>query len=225
MQVEIKAGPAFAFGEITLPPGGATHVEAGAMASMRGDVKIQTSARGGILKGLKRALGGASFFVNEFTSASGGTVGVAGLLPGDMAKIPLPAQGSLLTQSGAWIASDPSVDVDSAWGGAKTFFSGEGLILLRCSGQGDVLVAAYGALLDTTLAPGESMVIDTGHVVAFDDTVQFSVSKAGNWKSTIFGGEGLVTTFVGPGRVWMQTRNTSEFVSWIVSKVPRPSSS
>jgi uncharacterized protein (TIGR00266 family) len=128
--------------------------------------------------------------------------------------------GSLLVQSGSWIASDPAIDVDSKWGGGKTFFSGEGLILLRCSGAGDLLVSAYGAIRSHELAAGEVITLDTGHVVAFDDTVQFTVRKAGSWKSTILGGEGLVTDFTGPGRVWLQTRSSSDLVGWIVSKLP-----
>jgi len=220
MQVQISSGPAFAFGEITLPAGGRVRAEAGAMAMTRGDVSISTSTQGGFMKGLKRSLGGESFFVNDFTSSRGGVVAVAAALPGDMSLVTLRPTGSLLVQSGSWVASDPTVDVDSKWGGGKSFFSGEGLILLRCSGSGDLLLSAYGGILAYTLAPGESMTLDTGHVVAFDDTVQYSVRKAGSWKSTILGGEGLVTDFTGPGRLWMQTRSSSDFVAWIQSKLP-----
>jgi len=220
MQAEISAGPAFAFGEITLPAGGAVRVEAGAMAMTRGDVQIATSTQGGFMKGLKRSLGGESFFVNDFTSATGGIVAVAPALPGDMAMATLDGSGSLLVQSGSWIASDPSIDVDAKWGGGKTFFSGEGLILLRCSGAGDLLMSAYGAIRSTELGAGETMTLDTGHVVAFSDTVTYSVRKAGSWKSTILGGEGLVTDFTGPGHVWLQTRSSSDLVSWIQSKLP-----
>jgi uncharacterized protein (TIGR00266 family) len=220
MQVEINSGPAFAFGEITLAAGGAVRVEAGAMAMTRGDVQIATSTQGGFMKGLKRTLGGESFFVNDFSSGSGGVVAVAPALPGDMTMATLTGAGALLVQSGSWIASDPSIDVDAKWGGGKTFFSGEGLILLRCTGQGDLLLSAYGAIRSTTLNAGETMTLDTGHVVAFDDTVQYSVRKAGSWKSTILGGEGLVTDFTGPGRVWLQTRSSSDLVAWIQSKLP-----
>jgi len=190
------------------------------MAMTRGDIQIATSTQGGFMKGLKRSLGGESFFVNDFSSGSGGVVGVAAALPGDMAKVSLDGQTSLMVQSGAWVASDPSIDVDSKWGGGKSFFSGEGLILLRCSGQGDLLLAAYGAVRAMTLNAGEVLTLDTGHVVAFDDTVTYAVRKAGSWKSTLLGGEGLVTDFTGPGRVWMQTRSSSDLIGWIQSKLP-----
>ena len=205
MQVEISSGPAFAFGEITLPPGGAVRVEAGAMAMTRGDVAITTSTQGGFMRGLKRSLGGESFFVNDFSSGSGGVVGVAAALPGDMSVVTLDGSGALLVQSGSWIASETTVDVDAKWGGGKTFFSGEGLVLLRCTGRGELLMSAYGAIRSAALAAGEVMTIDTGHVVAFDEGVTYSVRKAGSWKSTILGAEGLVTDFTGPGRVWLQS--------------------
>ena len=220
MQVEINSGPAFAFGEITLPAGGAVRVEAGAMAMTRGDVDIATSTQGGFMKGLRRSLGGESFFVNDFSSKSGGLVGVAAALPGDMVLAALDGRQDVLVQSGAWIASDPSVDVDAKWGGGKTFFSGEGLVLLRCSGRGDMLMSSYGAIRFTTLAPGETITLDTGHVVAFDAAVQYKVRKAGSWKSTLLGGEGLVTDFTGPGRVWLQTRSSSDLIAWIAPRLP-----
>ena len=220
MQVEISSGPAFAFGEVTLPPGGAVRVEAGAMAMTRGDVDIATSTQGGFMKGLRRSLGGESFFVNDFSSKSGGLVGVAAALPGDKVLAALDGSQDVLVQSGSWIASDPSVDVDAKWGGGKTFFSGEGLVLLRCSGRGDMLMSSYGAIRFTTLAPGETITLDTGHVVAFDAAVQYKVRKAGSWKSTLLGGEGLVTDFTGPGRVWLQTRSSSDLIGWITSRLP-----
>jgi uncharacterized protein (TIGR00266 family) len=220
MNVEISAAPAFAFGDIVLPPGGAVRVEAGAMAMTRGDITMATSTQGGFMKGLRRTLGGESFFVNDFSTRSGGVVGVAAALPGDLTLVTLDGAVTLLVQSGSWIASDPSIDVDSSWGGGKSFFSGEGLILLRCSGRGDLLLSSYGAIRSTALAPGEVLTLDTGHVVAFDDTVRYQVRKAGSWKSTLLGGEGLVTDFTGPGRVWLQTRSSSDLVSWIGSHLP-----
>ena len=190
------------------------------MAMTRGDVDIATSTQGGFMKGLRRSLGGESFFVNDFSSKSGGLVGVAAALPGDMVLAALDGRQDVLVQSGAWIASDPSVDVDAKWGGGKTFFSGEGLVLLRCGGRGDMLMSSYGAIRFTTLAPGETITLDTGHVVAFDAAVQYKVRKAGSWKSTLLGGEGLVTDFTGPGRVWLQTRSSSDLIGWITSRLP-----
>ncbi len=222
MRVNIQANPAFAFGTITIDPGGEVHVEAGAMAAYSDGVDVETKARGGIFAGLKRSvLGGETFFINTFRSQTGGNVSVAADLPGDMTMISTDASHALLVQSGSWIASDPTVDVDTKWGGSKTFFSGKGLFLLRCTGPGDVLVAAYGGILSRTLEAGQSYTLDTGHVVAFDESVQFSVHKAGNWKTTVLGGEGLVTRFTGPGRLWLQTRSQDDLINWIIPRLPQ----
>ena len=146
---------------------------------------------------------------------------MAAALPGDMTMARLDGTRAVMVQSGSWIASDLSVDVDSTWGGGKTFFSGEGLILLRCSGSGDLLMSSYGAIRFAELTPGETMTLDTGHVVAFDDSVQYQVRKAGSWKSTLLGGEGLVTDFTGPERVWLQTRSSQDLIQWLAGKLPK----
>lgn len=224
MKTEISCGPAFAFAEISVPAGGSVRVEAGAMAMMRGDISITTSTRGGFLKGLRRSLGGSSFFVNDFSSDHGGVVGVAGALPGDLVETTIDEATALLVQSGCWLASDATVDVDSKWGGSKGFFSGAGLVLLRCSGNGEILLSSYGAIRSVILSDGESMTLDSGHVVAFDENVQYRIRKAGGWKSMILGGEGIVTEFTGPGRVWMQTRSATDLVDWLRARMPSNSS-
>ena len=96
----------------------------------------------------------------------------------------------------------------------------EGLFLLRCTGAGDLLLSSYGAILSRVLGAGETYMLDTGHVVAFDESVQYDVHKAGNWKTTILGGEGLVTKFTGPGRLWMQTRSPQDLIGWIIPRLP-----
>ena len=207
-------------GTIRLGAGESVKVEAGAMAGMSGGVEIQTASQGGLLGGLKRSvLGGESFFINTFTAAGGGEVSVAPKLPGDLIHLPL-AAGAMFVQSGSWIASEPGVEVDTKWGGAKTFFSGEGLFLLRCSGAGDMLVSSYGAIIERTLQPGEVYTVDTGHIVAFDEGVNYAVRKVGSWKSTILGAEGLVTDFTGPGKVLLQTRSPQELIDWLTANLP-----
>ncbi len=221
MDVEIICSPSFAFATVTIAPGAEVQVEAGAMAAYSDGVEVETKARGGIMAGLRRSvLGGESFFINTFRAPPGGSVSVAPALPGDMTKVAVDGSQALLVQSGSWIASDPTIDVDTKWGGAKTFFAGEGLFLVKCTGHGDVLMSSYGAILTRTLNAGEAYTIDTGHVVAFDQSITYEVHKAGNWKTTILGGEGLVTRFAGPGRLWLQTRAPTDFISWLVPKLP-----
>jgi uncharacterized protein (TIGR00266 family) len=134
--------------------------------------------------------------------------------------MPLDGSKTLFVQSGSWIASDAGITVDTKWGGAKTFFSGEGLFLLKCTGTGDLLASSYGAIASRDLAPGEVYVIDTGHLVAFEEGVGYEVHKAGSWKSTILGAEGLVAHFTGPGRIWQQTRSQQDLLGWINANMP-----
>ena len=220
MRSEILYGPAFATARLTLSGGETVRAEAGAMVAMSTGLAMQTSTQGGVMKGLRRAvLGGESFFMNTFTAPAGGAeLYVAPPLPGDV--VAWPVRGTLFVQSGSFLASSADVEVDTSWGGARTFFSREGLFILRVSGQGDVVLSSYGAILTRTLGPGEAHTIDTGHVVAFDESIQYNVMKAGNWKTTVLGGEGLVTRFVGPGRLWLQTRNPSDFLAWLIPKLP-----
>jgi uncharacterized protein (TIGR00266 family) len=221
MDVDIRFSPSFALAVITIPAGGEVKAEAGAMTSMSGGVEIETKVQGGLMSGLKRSvLGGESFFINTFTASQGGELSVSPTLPGDIVHMPLDGTAAMMVQSGSWMASDTGVEIDTKWGGAKTFFSGEGLFLLRCTGSGDMLVSSYGAITDRTLGPGEIFKIDTGHIVAFEEGIGYQVNKVGGWKSTLLSGEGLVATFTGPGKLWMQTRSPSDFVGWLIPQLP-----
>ena len=194
--------------------------EAGAMVSMSDSIKITTGTRGGILKGLKRSvLGGESFFINTFEAESAGEVTIAPPLPGDIVGLEVGEQ-PLLIQSGSFLAATPEVDIDTKWGGGKTFFSREGLFLLRCTGRGTVFIASYGAIRLVELGAGERYTVDSGHMVAFDESVRYDVGRSGGWKTTLFSGEGLVVKLEGPGRFYMQTRSPESFVDWLVPQLP-----
>ncbi len=131
----------------------------------------------------------------------------------------------MMVQSGSWLAGEAAVAIDTKWGGAKTFFAGEGLFLLKCTGQGDMLVASYGAIFEKDLAAGETYKVDTGHIVAFEEGVGMQVNKVGGWKSTFLSGEGLVATFTGPGKLWQQSRSPQDLIGWLLPRLPNKSSS
>jgi len=221
MRTEVSYSPAFAMATVSLEQGESVKAEAGAMMAMSPGVEIQTSTQGGVLKGLKRSvLGGESFFMNTFTATGPDAhVIVAPALPGDVIMWPV-AGTTVYLQSGSYLASPETIDIDSKWGGAKTFFSKEGLFMLKCTGTGDLVVSSYGAVHAVDLAPGQSYTVDTGHMVGWEEGVGYEVKKAGSWKSTVFGGEGLVVKLTGPGRVYIQTRSPSDFIDWIVPKLP-----
>jgi uncharacterized protein (TIGR00266 family) len=221
MQFDISHQPSYAITAVTLDAGESIVAEAGAMVTMDPGIEIETTARGGLLKSLGRSvLGGESFFVNTFLARSGGVVRFAPSLPGDMTVID-PGGREMLVQSGGFIAADPALEIDTKWGGAKTFFSSEGLIMLRVQGSGPLLLASYGAMDQYDLAAGEEFVVDTGHLVAFDADLGYRVVKAGgSLKTTMFGGEGLVTHLTGPGRFITQSRSQDAFLSWLIPRLP-----
>ena len=200
MDYTIEYSPSYALGIIQINPGETMQAETGAMVSMSDTIKIETGTRGGVLRGLKRSmLGGESFFINTFRAESGpGEVTIAPALPGDIIALPMTGQ-TLFIQSGSFLAATEDVDIDTKWGGGKTFFSKEGLFLLKCTGHGTVFVSSYGAIHTIDLDSGENYSVDTGHMVAFDESVDYSVGKVGGWKSTLLSGEGLVVKLVGPG--------------------------
>jgi uncharacterized protein (TIGR00266 family) len=225
MDVEILYKPSYSLGVLKLSGGEQVRVEGGAMVSMSDGVTLETKATGGILKSLARSvLGGESFFQNTFMAPSGGgEVSVAPALPGDMFSLNLNNE-ELMVQSGSYVASESGVELDTKWSGAKTFFASEGLIMLRASGTGELLLSSYGAIHERNLGSGEKFTVDTGHLVAFTEGIGFKVNKVGGLKSTIFSGEGLVVDLTGPGRVLMQTRSTDAFLAWLIPQLPKPSS-
>ena len=191
------------------------------MVSMSQGVTLETKATGGILRSLARSMfTQESFFQNTYRAPSkGGEITVAPALPGDLFAVEL-NQETMMVQSGSYVASEMEIDVNTKWGGAKTFFASEGLIMLRASGTGQLLLSSYGAIHEVALAAGEIYTVDTGHLVAFSEEVGFNVRRVGGVKSTLFSGEGLVVDLTGPGRVLIQTRSADAFLAWLIPRLP-----
>lgn len=224
MKIETRQGPAFGVARINLSGNEAVRVESGAMMTMSPDVVLAAKAEGGMLKSLKRAaLGGESFFVSTYTApAQGGFVDVAARLPGDIITYEVTAANPLFIQKGSWLANDTNVEINTQWGGFKNMFGSEGGFIIRAEGQGPVVFGCYGALEVWDLQAGERLTVDTGHMVAYESTVNMSIRKAsdGGLIQSFKSGEGLVFDFSGPGKVWTQTRNPNELVGWIQSLMP-----
>lgn len=224
IRTELLYQPSYSLAKVTMDQGDQLRVEGGAMVSMNGHVEVATQAQGGLLKSLKRSvLGGESFFMNTFSAtANGAEITLAPSLPGDIATFQL-RDSDLIVQSGSFMASELAITTETKWGGARTFFGGEGLFMLRCTGSGLLMVSSYGAIHRVEVAAGERYTVDTGHIVAFDAHLTYSVRRVGTWKSTVFGGEGLVVDFQGPGNVFLQTRSQQAFLSWLIPQLPRDS--
>jgi uncharacterized protein (TIGR00266 family) len=220
MQVHLKHQPSYTIAIATLGSNEQVKVEPGSMVGYSEGMSVETKAEGGLFGGLKRVIGGESFFQNTYNApAQGGELVLAPSLPGDVFIIQMSGSPFYL-QSGAYIASEMSVTIDSAWGGSRGFFGGAGLILLQVTGSGVLVAGCYGAVEERVLAAGQKYTVDTGHIVGFDGSIQFTVQKHGSWKSAILGGEGLVCELTGPGRVLMQTRSEEAFLGWLIPKLP-----
>jgi uncharacterized protein (TIGR00266 family) len=221
----IEHQPAFSLAILNLQPEQSIMAEAGAMVSMSANVELQSQMKGGLFGALKRAAGGESAFVSTFTARGGpGEVTLAPGAPGDIAAIELNNQ-SFFVQSSSYLAGDASLTVDTKWGGAKSFFGGEGLFVLLVQGQGLLLVSSFGAIHRKVLQPGERYVVDTGHLVAWEGTTQYTLRKAaaGFFRSMV-SGEGIVAEFIGPGEILIQTRNLAALAGLLKPFFPSQSS-
>jgi uncharacterized protein (TIGR00266 family) len=218
MQVNLLYRPSQSLAQCWLQNGESVVAESGAMVGMSTNVQMQTSS-GGLMKGLKRLFGGESFFRNTFTANGGqGEILFATPLCGDMAVLDA-GQKQWCIQNSAYVASSPSVDVKTKSGGVKGMFSGAGLFVLETQGMGQVIIGTFGAL-EAVQVDG-SMVIDTGHLAAWESTLQYKVGKSGaGWVASFLSGEGLVCHFQGQGTVYLQSRNAAEYGSTIGRMLP-----
>ena len=209
LRYQLVGGNAFAAARVELDPGQAVKAEAGAMVSMSGSIDLQSQLSGGVMGALKRMVTRESLFVSTFTAVGApGEVILAPPVPGDVIGVDL-AGRALLVQSSSWLASEPTVSVDSEFAGFRGLFAGEGLFFIRLSGAGLALLASFGAIVRRPLPAGSRYLVDTGHVVAFDARIPYQVRKASRrgWVRSLLSGEALVVEFTGPGDVWLQTRN------------------
>ncbi len=223
---EIKNQGAFALAVVNLQAEQSISAESGAMVSMSANVDLHSEMKGGIFGALKRTVGGESAFVSTFTAkGQPGEVTFAPGAPGDVVGIEMNNQ-KFMVQSSSYLAGDVSLQVDTKFGGAKSWLGGEGLFLLEVTGAGLLLVSSFGAIQRKTLQAGEQYIVDTGHLVAWEGSMQYTLEKAA--KSGFFrsflSGEGLVAKFTGPGELLMQTRNLQAFAGLLKPFFPSQSS-
>lgn len=222
LDVKLTLQPGSTAAEVKLAPGQDFTAEAGAMIAMSPTISMTTTTykknSGGIMKGIKRMISGESFFLNHYNGGDhGGSVWLGATQAGDMLVHELNGE-SLIVQGGSYVASNSEIDIDLSWQGFKNLISKEGLFWLKVKGTGTVVINSFGAIYPI-FVDGEH-IVDTGHIVAFEETLNFSLTKAGkSWISSILGGEGLVCKFNGKGTVWVQSHNSSSFGSILGSKL------
>lgn len=219
MDVSLRHQPSFSVARFTLGPNEPIRAESGAMMAMAADTHIEAKAQGGVMKSLKRAaLGGESFFITTFTAGpAGGWVDLAANLPGDLSVVEVQQNAPWLLSKGAYLGADTGVTIETQFRGMKMFAGGEGAFLVEAGGVGTLVVSAFGAIDRFRLEAGQAIVIDSGHFVAAESSVQYTVRRAaqGGLIQSAKSGEGLVFEFVGPGEVLMQSRNPRGLISYL----------
>lgn len=215
MQIEILARPSASVAKLTLDAGEQVVSEVGAMIAMSTGLSVQTTGRqrggGGLWAGVKRMVAGENFFLNQFTAQLPNQTLLLGPgLTGDVIHHPL-RSGALIVQGSSWLGSGPGVQIDATFQGVgNALFSGESAFWVRCTGLGDVLLSSFGAIYEVDVQ--DTYVVDSGHIVAFEDTLAFRVGKLGDsWLQTFLSGEGLVCHFQGRGKLYCQSHSPPSF--------------
>ena len=221
---------------VTLDPNETVVAEAGAMMYMQDDIAMNTTLdpsgsgtgiMGRLLKGAKRALAGDSFFITTFTNEGGKRrdVAFAAPFPGKILAVDLRAWGGrLVAQKDSFLCAAFGIEISIAFNrriGAG-FFGGEGFILQKLAGDGLAFLHASGTLAEVKLAAGETLRVDTGCLVAMEESVDYDIQMVPGIKTALFGGEGLFfVKLTGPGRVVLQTLPFSRLADRIIAAAPR----
>lgn len=221
MHYEVRYKPAFAAAFITLQPGERITAEAGAMASMDGALMMTTEFSGGFFNGIiRKILGGESLFVNVFHNRSKTAADLVLTQPliGDIEVKMLQPGEALCFQKGAYLAHAGKVNMSVHWAGFTSFFTGEGLFKLKLvGGPGMVLFGSYGGISKHQVN-GE-LIIDNGHLVAYDPTLSFNLRLSGGVVKSVTSGEGMVNRLKGNGPIYVQSRSIDGLVRYLRPKV------
>ena len=207
---------------IALDPGEIVQAEAGSMMFMENGIEMKSEMQGGLMGGIKRKLGGESLFITTFLN--NGTdkkhVTFAAPYPGKIIPMNLAEMGTMLCQRDAYLCSAYGIEISVAFTkrlGAG-FFGGEGFILQKLSGNGYSFIHAGGTVIKHELGPDESLKVDTGCLVAFQDSVIYDIQTVSGIKTALFGGEGLFLAHLnGPGKVYLQTLPFSRMANRVIS--------
>jgi len=214
--------------DVYLQAGESVFTERGGMAWMRGDVAMDTSARGGLMASLGRKLAGESIFMTSYTCRSGeAMVTFTPEAPGRILAFNLQAGQSLICQKDAFMLAQQTATVEMFFNRklGSGLFGGEGFILQKVSGPGLVFLEIAGDVREYTLQPGETMRIDPGHIALFEQNMPYDIASVGNLKNALFAGEGLfLATLTGPGKVWLQSMPVSNLADAIRKYIPTKSS-
>ncbi len=210
---------------LKLRAGNTIFTETGSMAWMHDGIDMNTNSGGGLGGLFKRALGGESLFIVDYVAQrDGAEIAFASDFPGKILPINLAAGQSLVAQRGAFLVGEKTMDLSIMLNRklGSGLFGGEGFILQKLTGPGTMFVTFDGEIAEYTLAPGERMKVDTGHVAMFEPTVSFDIEMVKGFKNILFGGEGLFFAILtGPGRIWLQTMPMSKLAGAMLQYMPQ----
>lgn len=225
MRYEITGGNTFPLLKVYLDQGESIKAESGAMVAMTRDMKLVGKADGGIMKSLGRMFSGESFFLQNLSAEDGpGWALLAPAAPGEVVPVEVTEGRPLNVQKNGFLAGTPDIDVSTKVQSlAKGILSGEGLFIVKIGGRGTVFLSTYGSIYTVDLPKNETLLIDNGHLVAWDADMKYDITKgASSWFSAATSGEGFACRFHGPGRVLIQTRNPAHFGQWLFPFLPQP---
>jgi uncharacterized protein (TIGR00266 family) len=218
MKHEIKYKPSYSMLVVNLEQGEKITAESGAMTYMDPNIEAHTRKREKSLLGSigLTIFGRQSFWVNDYTASNGsGEVAFVSAPVGDIETLEVKPNQGYVIQKSSYIASTENVDLDVKWEGFTKGLFGQGLFMIKVTGNGTLFINTFGAIDKHTLESGQTLIVDNFHLVAFSDTCNYKVTKFGGLKETLLGGEGLVTRITGPGDIYLQTKNLREFVEWL----------
>ncbi len=208
MQYEIKGTP-LPVVICNLNAGESLVTEKGGMSWMTPNLEMTTNAGGSFGKAMSRMFSGESMFQNVYTAQGGpAQIALASSFPGEILAVNVSGGNTIVAQKSAFLACEPTVQMSIHFQrkmGAG-FFGGEGFIMQKFQGDGVVFLEIDGSVITYDLQPGQSMLVDTGHLALMDATVSVDIESVKGLGNKIFGGEGFFNTRVtGPGRIWLQT--------------------
>lgn len=218
MKYTIENAPAFTTLRVELEKGEEFRSEGGSMVAMSPNIDLKSKKQGkGILGMMKAVFSGEGLFISSYTANSEvGEVLIAPPTPGDILSYEL-TEYALMAQNGAYLAGSPGITL-TAKGSLKALASGEGLFLQKITGNGTVFLNAYGTIIENELKTGEVYKVDTGHIVAFEESVSYSIKKSSkSLISSLLSSEGLICEFRGPGKIYYQNRNLKGFAKLLSS--------
>ena len=213
--------------ELTLKAGEEVYTQGGGMCWRDPSFEMNTTTKGGIMKGLGRMFAGESMFMNTYKSLQDvSKIAFSSTAPGEIIPIDLTGTPGIIAQKRAFLCGENGVQCDITF--TKKFsaglFGGEGFVLQDIHGDGMAFLEVDGNITKKTLQAGESILVDTGSVVYFDKSCKYEIETIKGAKNILFGGEGLfLTKITGPGNVTLQSQNFNEFVSRIDSLLPKRS--